>query len=164
MHRLLGVLSHQAVCHYDQISCLTGRVWGQGGGRVTDGPLKVQRAGGQRQCLDLVQQKNNYIFLCIQEFACSSCTATECHSLQWVVWFKRRSGCTSHQHYSLHRRRTALNKVLDIKYNCYKPVWSGLQLWMVYPCAWYNFLYQQCSSVLLLAQCMLGYACRNSFR
>ena len=50
VHRLLRVLPHQAVGHYDEVSRLTRCVRGQGGGRVTDGTLQVQRAAGQRQC------------------------------------------------------------------------------------------------------------------
>lgn len=44
---LLGVLPHEPVRHYDQVSCLAGRVRGQGGGRVADGALQVQRAAGK---------------------------------------------------------------------------------------------------------------------
>lgn len=62
---LLGVLPHQAVCHYDEVSCLARRVRGQGRGRVTDGTLKVQRAAGQ-ETLETV----NYIYLCVFMSVC----------------------------------------------------------------------------------------------
>lgn len=43
------MLPHQAIGHDDQVSRLARRVRGQGGGRVTDGTLKVQRTVGQGQ-------------------------------------------------------------------------------------------------------------------
>lgn len=44
--RILGVLAHQAVGHDVKVSRLAGRVRGQGGRRVADGALQVQRAAG----------------------------------------------------------------------------------------------------------------------
>lgn len=44
--RVLGVLAHQAVGHDVKVSRLAGRVRGEGGRRVADGALQVQRAGG----------------------------------------------------------------------------------------------------------------------
>lgn len=50
--RVLGVLAHQAVGHDVKVPRLAGRVRGEGGRRVADGALQVQRAaeeGGARK-------------------------------------------------------------------------------------------------------------------
>lgn len=45
--RVLGVLACQPVGHDVEVPRLAGRVRGEGGGRVADGALEVQRAGGE---------------------------------------------------------------------------------------------------------------------
>lgn len=47
VHCLLRMLPHQAVSHNDQVSCLARSVRGEGGGRVADGTLQIQRAAEQ---------------------------------------------------------------------------------------------------------------------